>query len=273
MKWTSLGLWCAVVAMGVTTAAGQDRVAPAPSSPAPPARATISPGQAAIDRAAGANKYAFVFFWKEQDRQTDAVWNAFQPAVGRVADSAEYVSVRTTDPAEKALVDRYDAGRAPMPLILAIAPNGAITKAFPGKFDERELAAAFVSPCTQRCLKALQDRRLVFLCVRDWPPEARTVAIPRGVADFRADARFAQATEIVLLNVRDERESSVLRELAIDPRTATPVTVFLAPPGTTIGRFGDTVTKNELAAKLSSAQSGPCAGGKCGPNGCGPKKQ
>jgi hypothetical protein len=272
MKWISFGLFCVVAALGASTALGQDRVARVPSGGPQAARAAVSPGQAAIERAAGANKYAFLFFWKEQNRQTDAVWSELQPAIGRVADAAECVSLQTTNPAEKALVDHYGASRAPMPLILAIAPNGAITKALAGKFDERQFSAALVSPCTQRCLKALQDRQLVFLCVRDWPPEARTVAIPQGVADFKADPRFAQATEIVLLNVRDQRESDFLRELQIDPRAATAVTIFLAPPGTTIGKVGETVTKNELAAKLASAQSSPCAGGKCGPNGCGPKK-
>jgi hypothetical protein len=273
MKWISLGVLYLVAAMVAATAAAQDRVARAPSGAVQATRAAAGPAQAAIERAAAANKYTFLFFWKEQNPQTDAVWNELQPAIGRLADTAECVSVQTTSPTEKAVVDRYGVSRAPMPLILAIAPNGAITKAFPGKFEERELASAFVSPCTQRCLKALQDRRLVFLCVRDWPPEARTVAIPQGISDFKADSRFAQATEIVLLNVRDQRESGLLRELQIDSRAAAPVTVFLAPPGTTIGKFGETVTKIELAAKLAAAQSGPCAGGKCGPNGCGPKNQ
>ena len=237
------------------------------------ARAAVSPGQAAVGRAAAANKYLFIFFWKEQNRQTDAVWKAFQPAIGRLGGTADSVAVRTEDPAEKALVDRYGASRAPMPLILAIAPNGAITKAFPGTFDERQLAAAMVSPCTQQCLKVLQDRKLVLLCVQDWPPEARSVAVPQGVLDFKADSRFAQATEIVLLNVRDQRESGFLRDLQVDPRAAGPVAVFLAPPGAMIGKFAPGVTKEELAAKLASAQSNPCAGGSCGPNGCGPKKQ
>ena len=48
--------------------------------------------------------------------------------------------------------------------------------------------------------------------------------------------------------------------------------MFLAPPGSMIGKFDGTATKQQLVAKLVSAQSNPCAGGKCGPGGCGPKK-
>jgi hypothetical protein len=272
VKLIFLGLFCVVVAAGASTAVGQDRVARAPAGAAQVTRAIVSPAQAAIEHAASANKYLFIFFWKEQNAQTDAVWKAFQPAVGRVGDTADSVTVQTTNPAEKALVDRYGASRAPMPLILAVAPNGAITKAFAGSFDERQLSAAFVSPCAQQCLKAMQDRKLVLLCVQDWPPEARSVAVPRGVLDFKADPRFSQATETVLLNVRDQRESGLLRDLQIDARGGMPVAVFFAPPGTMIGKFAATVTKDQLVATLASAQANPYAGGKCGPNGCGPKK-
>ena len=72
------------------------------------------------------------------------------------------------------------------------------------------MRAAFVSPCTQLCLKALQDRKLVFLCVVDKSAEAtaEAAAIPQGVQEFKADARYAGATEIVLLNARDESEAA-----------------------------------------------------------------
>ena len=46
----------------------------------------------------------------------------------------------------------------------------------------------------------------------------------------------------------------------------------MAPPGTVVGKFDGAVTKNELVAKLASAQSACGPGGKCGPGGCGPKK-
>ena len=55
--------------------------------------------------------------------------------------------------------------------------------------------------------------------------------------------------------------------------------VFLVLIIVAVGAFGlyyltsENTTKQELVAKLVSAQSDPCAGGKCGPGGCGPKKK
>jgi hypothetical protein len=155
---------------------------------------------------------------------------------------------------------------------LAIAPNGAITKGFPGKFSEDQLLEAFVSPGTAKVLKGLQARKLVLLSVQSRSPRVRQVSLQPGVADFAADARFAGATEIVSIDPADPSEASFLHDLQVDPRSSTSVTVLLAPPGSVVGKFDGAVTKEQLVTTLQTAQSDPCAGGKCGPGGCGPKR-
>ncbi len=230
-----------------------------------------SPGLQALDRAAAAKKFAFVFFWKEQNAETDRAWGVLQAAAGKMSDWADVVAVQTTAPAEKTLVDRFGTGRAPMPLVLAVAPCGAVTKAFTGVFDEAHLRTAFVSPGTQLCLKALQDRKLVLLCVVD-PADPNGPGVPAAAQQFKADQRFGAATEIVLVSAGDEGEAGFFRELKVDTRVSKPFTVLLAPPGSVIGQFDGRASKEQLLAKLAAAQSNPCAGGKCGPGGCGPKK-
>ncbi len=93
-------------------AAAQERAAAALSSATRSAAVNVSQAQAAIDRAAAANKYVFLFFWKEKGPPTDKAWAAFQPAMAKVADTAQAVSIRITDPAEKKLVDKYGVSRA-----------------------------------------------------------------------------------------------------------------------------------------------------------------
>jgi hypothetical protein len=189
-----------------------------------------------------------------------------------MADSAVAASIQITDPAEKQIVDQFKVSRAPMPLVLAVAPCGAITKAFTGSFNEKELRAAFVSHCTELCLKALQNRKLVLVCVVDQADPQASAAIPKGVQDFKADEKYGPATEIVRVNANDKNESAFLKDFQVDSKMQKPVVVFLAPPGSMIGKFDGTTTKQQIVAKLVSAQSNPCAGGKCGPGGCCGKK-
>jgi len=230
-----------------------------------------SGGMAAIDAAARSGKYLFIFFWNANDEQSRNMCGVLQSAMGKMAQSADAVGIQITDPREKPVVDKFDVSRAPMPLVLAVAPNGAITKGFPVKFDEDQLRQAFVTPCTAQCLKALQDRRLVLLCVQNQRTQFSQAAMS-GVQGFKADPRFAKATQIVALDPDDRSEAAFLQDLKVDPRTPTAVTFVLAPPGTPIAKFAGPVTKDQIVAKVTAAQSGPCAGGQCGPGGCAPKK-
>jgi hypothetical protein len=128
--------WC-LVAMA-SAAVAQDGLR---TARAPDVRGSVAAPSAAaaqLERAASAQKFAFVFFWKEQTPQTDKAWAVLQAAAGQMPGSMDVVAVHTADPAEKAVVERFGASRAPSPLVLAVAPCGAVTKGFTGVFDEAQ---------------------------------------------------------------------------------------------------------------------------------------
>jgi hypothetical protein len=231
-----------------------------------------SAGLTALRTASQNGRYAYVFFYKENSEQTLAMFRVFQSGMQQLAGTADAVNVSVADPLEQPLVEQFGANRAPMPLVVAVAPNGAITKAWPLQLRyEGELQEGIVSRCTAQCMKALQDRKLVLLCVQN-RQMASSYAAWQGAQSFKADARFASSTEIVALDPADAQESAFLQSLQVNPGTPDAVTILLAPPGQPVARFVGAVSKDEIAAKLTSAQSSCCPGGKCGPGGCGPAK-
>ncbi len=243
-----------------------------PSGVAAPSARNAGIGQASLERAAQADKYLFIFFWRDQNPQTDAMWEALRSAMAKHAARAESVAVRVTDPAEQAIVSKFGVDRAPLPLVLAVAPTGAVTKGFPSTFTEDQFAQAFVSPGTARVLKGVQSRKLVLICVESRQASIRPVSLKQGVAEFSADPDYGRATEVVVIDPADAGEAALLKSLNVDPQAEGGTTVLIAPPGSIVGAFTGEVTKAQLIAKLQAAQSNPCAGGKCGPNGCCPKK-
>jgi hypothetical protein len=263
-----LGL-CVVAMLGISMTTDAAKAA-APTAQS--ALAAASRGATALETAASNNKYLFIYFWRDDTQQSRAMRGVFQSALAKMTDRAESVEIQANDPTEKQLVARYDVSRSPMPLVLAVAPNGAITKGLPVRFDEKQIQQAFVSPCTAECMKALQDRKLVLLCVDHASPQVRQVSLQKGVQDFTADKQYAQSSEVVRLNAGDPAEAAFLKDLRVESKTTAPVTVLMAPPAAVVGTFIGEVTKDQLVAKLKSAQSNPCAGGKCGPGGCGPRK-
>jgi hypothetical protein len=226
-------------------------------------------GIAAIQDAAKAEKYLFAFFWKNKDDNTSAMNGVFDAAVKKIGLRVRSVSVCVADKSEKGIVDKFGLDRAPMPLVLAIAPNGAVMGGFPNKFTEQELLKAFGTPCTERCMKALQDGKLVFVCVQNSLTNKNDEALS-GVRQFKADKQYAEHTEIVMLDPSDADEASFLADLKIDPKESEAVTAFLVPPGSVIAEFKGVTVKDELIATLQKASTA-CGPGGCGPGGCGPK--
>ena len=149
-------------------------------------------GMAAIKQAAEAGKYIFMFFSKTDDDQTLAMRKVFDKAMERVADRAQWIAVDMTDSSEKAIVAKFELSRAPMPLVLAMAPNGAITGGFPTKFEEQQLVNAFATPVTEKVMKNLQDGKLVLVCVQNGKTKSNDAAM-QGVHEFKSDCPLCRS--------------------------------------------------------------------------------
>lgn len=206
----------------------------------------------ALSAAAQQQKFVFVMFWKQQNAATDAVFQSLQTHLAAHADRATSVAVQVTDPAHREIVERFNVSRAPMPLVLAVAPNGAVTAAFQSAPTAQQVGGAFVTPTATNCMKALQDGKSVLMLVH---PQADAQA-PQGAQQFLADPHFSKRTAFVRLVSSNPAEGQFLQELGVSQQEANGCVVMMAPPGVFVGKFPVTVTGQELAKKLHAA-------GKC----------
>jgi len=209
--------------------------------------------QKTLQSSAEQRKFTFILFWRENNAATKAMHTTLQTELAARGETATFTTVQITDTAEKPVVDQFQVSRSPMPLALAIAPNGAVTGVFPEKVTREYIDASFATPRMTECMKAMQSNKLVLLCVQ---PQATAVA-PRGVRDFQADPHFQQRTTVLTMLASDPAEKKFMAQLGIDPQQMKgPVTVFMAPPAVMVGKFTAEATKEQLAQKLSEA-------GKC----------
>jgi hypothetical protein len=222
------------------------------------AAVAASPGITAIEKAASDNRYLFVLFYSAADAQTNAMNGVLQKAIAKMADRANAIAINAADPAEKAVIDRFQVRGAPLPLILAIAPTGAPTHAFPKTVTEAQLGEAFVTPCTAKCMRAIFDRQSVLVCVQNDKTRFSQEAM-LGVVAFKADPQYTKGTAIVALNPADRAEQSFLKALQVDPNTPVAVTILVTPPGAPVARLAGAVTKEQIEAAVKTAQT------SCGP--------
>ncbi len=227
----------------------------------------VSKSLAILDGAAKANRYVFIFFYKQDDPQTRAMGETFNSVVKTLAQRADSIVSRVTDPAEAPIVNKFRVNQAPMPLVLVLAPNGAVTSSFPGNFTKEQLLAAFGTPSSEKLLGALQQGKLVLVCLQNGKTRWNTEAM-NGVRAFKADQRYSAATEVVMLDPIAAAERPLLTKLGINAAVDDATTLLVAPPGSIIGTFKGATDKNQIITTLTNAIAS-CAGG-CQPGQCCP---
>lgn len=213
------------------------------------------------------NRHLAIFFYKEHDGKTQSQEKFFDEAMQKIGSSIKFIKVNVKDPTQQALVNKYNLKRTPMPFVLIIAPNGAITGGY-SSFNEEQLSNAIVSQGTAKILKGLQEKKLVILALQN-NKTTKNAAAMQGVTDFKADPRFSNATEVVVIDPSDSHEHKFLKMLALDPNIIQAHTVLIAPPSEILGIYQGPTSKKQLVDSVQNAASGCCPGGCC-PGGCCP---
>lgn len=219
--------------------------------PAAAPAARLSQGEQQIAANSKAGHFSFVLFYGTNDRLTQAAYQTLKAEMGKRKNMA-ILPVRLNNAAERGLIERFDATRAPMPAIVALAPNGAVTGVFSQQIKPEQVEGAFASPGYAQCIKAMQDNRIVLLCVQ---PASRGY-VPQGVQQFQADRLYNERTHLVNISATDPAEARFIQQLRLRSDSATPQVVFMAPPGVLLGTFNASVTHAMLNDTLVKA-------GKC----------
>jgi len=195
------------------------------------------------------NSTTYLLFYRTMDASTSAMAQVAKAHAGRHQVGCSLINL--ADPTQKQLVDQYEVGRAPMPLLLAVHTNGAVSGAFVSKVTDAELDTCLLSPTKAQCIKLLQQNQLVVLCVQTSPQQI----IPPGVRQFQADPHFAKRTQVLTMQINDPNEASFIKDLKIDPRSPA-CTVLFAPPGVMVGTFAPSASGNDMAKAITAT-------GKC----------
>lgn len=218
-------------------------------APATDAAASSSQAQQAVAQASAQGKFSFIVFYREDNDLTRAMAQVVTAKTTARPDFAVATFVQITDPANAQLVKQFSVARAPMPLTLVTAPNGAVTGGFPQRVAEQQLDSAFVTPAMSHCIKSMQAGKIVFLCLQT----TLDVKVSQGVAHFLSDPQYKDRATIVTARWDDPAEAELLKELKIGVQPGQADTAFFAPPGVLVGVFGPAVTKTELATALKKA--------------------
>ena len=253
MKRMLLSAVCGMLATVIAVASVDAQPQPITVTTAPTGTVSASKAQQVLDQSAEDGKFTLIVFYKEETAAVRTMFQVAKDGVAKRKDRTAVTFVQIADPAEKALVERFDVARAPMPMTMVVARNGAITGVFSRQLADESLDAAIVTPTMTRCMKSLQEQKLVFVCVQT----TEQPLVPAAVKNMQADPQFKDRIVLVSMQLNDPEEARFLSQMQIDAKQIKGVTaVLLAPPGLLIGKYDSLATKEQVAAALHKA-------GKC----------
>lgn len=220
----------------------------------------------AIEQAKQHDQFLFLLFFKDDGEMTQQAKKTLNDTLPSLAGKATASFININDATERDIVKKYDLKRTPMPFLLVIASNGAITGGFSRSFTPEQITGALTSKAAAQCLKCLQDHHLVVLAVQNANSTNQKQAL-EGITAFKMDPRFS-ATDVVVIDPSNHEEHSFLSQLNIKTDNEA-LTVMIAPPAQVIASYKGAVTKEQMTKDLQAASSGCCPGGCC-PGGCCP---
>jgi len=250
-----------------TTRGGLTQVAEAsPAAPASSEATNAGSAAKAIAAARAKGLYAFVLFYKTGDSDTKAMRTGLDQAKKKLSAKAVFLTVDVTEKTDRALIEKYGIDRAPLPVVLALAPNGAVVKAFTKPVDEKALRDAFVSAKTSDMLKALQDGKLVALCVQGSKTQHNDESM-KAARELVADPLLAGQAKVISVDPGSAAEKQLIEDCGLSPDMKEPTVILVAPPSSLVATVEGATTKTKL---LDALRQGLAAcGSGCGPSGCG----
>lgn len=237
-----LALWGGIVAFGAQPVLAQTQSVAVAAAP--------SPTEQAIQQNCAAGKYTFIVFYKDADAALQALTANVQQGIKAREQETAVVQTQVSQPAEQALVTKYGVARAPLPMAIAVGPNGAMTGIFRRDTLPAAFANAFVAPTMLQCMKHLQEGKLVFVNVHSTAaPE-----VPAGVSLFAGSPEFQQRTVFVSMPSSNTQDKVLMGQMKINPAAIQGTTsVLIAPPGVLVGQFGPTATAEQIGQAVHKA--------------------
>lgn len=214
---------------------------------------SFAEANAALEKAQQAGQFTFVVFYRDNTSPTQKMLSVVQQAVASHGERTTMTTASMATPEGQALAEQFKVSRAPMPMTVAVAPNGAVTGLFSRQVAKANIDAAIVPPVMMECMKQLQDQKLVFVCLT----ESDQAAVPAGVRALQLDPLFKDRMALIALNVRSVEEARLMQQLKVDAKQVQgPYAALIAPPGVLVGHFTGTSTAEQIAAAIHKA-------GKC----------
>jgi hypothetical protein len=213
----------------------------------------------AIESSQANRQYLLVLFHDKTDDSYQQMENAITDFQHSSSENIQVYKALTTDLKEADIINKYGINRAPLPVTLVFAPNGAITGGFPKQITREQLEQSIVSELIMKILKSIQANKVVLVILKNSTTKFNN-EVTEAANAFSMDKRLNGLVDIIQQNPKESEINDFLSQCSLDKNMTEASVALIVPPGKIGGVYSGKITKETLIAGLAS-----CSGGGCCP--------
>ena len=231
--------------------------------PAAALEATGPAADASAALAAARERQAYTALYVHQgpEQRAGNLWESYEAALAddTFPDEVASAVLDLADGRQAALIDELGIEGVDAPVVLLVAPNGAITGGNAQEVDIGMIRSGLLPALDQAIILAFQRQRGVLLCIETGDAAAD------GPAQVGVDAAMALAVvsdgiDKVTATPETAGRAELLANLRLPAQPEQPITMLLMPPGRVAGLIHGPTERDAIFALIARAQSG---GGCC----------
>jgi hypothetical protein len=219
--------------------------------------------KSAIAEAAAAKQYLGLLFYDTQDASLTAMSSAIAAFNKSATKKISAFKAVVSDPANKEIADKYGIqSGSDLPIVLIIAPNGAITGGFPKAVTADQLKQCTgVSDLMLKTLKPLQEYKVALVALQNATTKFSTESWA-GVNDFVNDTLYKKFVTAIKADPAAAGSQEFVKQCQLMTPLTEATVVILMPPGKIGKVLTGKLTKADVLKALGSCATG-CAPGAC----------
>jgi hypothetical protein len=122
----------------------------------------------AIAEASSENRFLFLTFYETDDVSLAAMLTTIINFKQSTPVKCTNYNAKMSDPKNKEIADKFGVRAADLPIVLAIAPTGAITGGYPKNVTGDQLNQSVnVTELMQKVLKSMQDQKVTLVALQN----------------------------------------------------------------------------------------------------------
>jgi len=213
----------------------------------------------AIVAAQNNKQYLFVLFYDTKGESLTAMESSVNDFKNKSSEKILFYKARTTDDKEQDVIKVYGINRAPLPLLLVFAPNGAVTGGFPKEVSMDSLEKSIVPTVVMNALKTVQDGKIALVLLQNIKTKFNNES-SKAAEEFAGDSTMKGYVDIIKADPSDPKNSDFLSSSKLSKDITEATVVFIVPPGSIAGVYKGKITKDTLVTAFSKCSSGSGSG-------------